>query len=223
MGESLYVVPSAEDVQAVYRAPKTLDFDPFIKEMLGKYGITSETASKMFDTLPGETKSWMESSIENFKLQMHPGPRLDLVQNKLFDFIDKLMTWDNLQGCMVLQDGANERVVSLFTWSEMVIVDAQTRAFFDDILYEECPDLLAQFQIYENEAWKIPMDLPDFATKALRSSKMNIEKGLRQYLNTSPHKKPNDSWIIKTLCEDMDHLGLKKDQKVYVLFSFYRV
>lgn len=133
------------------------------------------------------------------------------------------MTWDNLQGRMVLQDGAKERVASLFTWSEMVTVDAQTRAFFDDILYEECPDLLAQFQIYENEACKIPMDLIDFATEALRSSQMNIEKGLRQYMNTPSHKKPNDSWIIKTLCEDMNRLGLEEDQKVYVLFSFYRV
>lgn len=33
----MYVISSAEDVQAVYRASKTLDFDPFIKEMLGKY------------------------------------------------------------------------------------------------------------------------------------------------------------------------------------------
>lgn len=150
-------------------------------------------------------------------------PCLDLVQNKLFDFIDKPMTWDNLQGRMVLQDGAKERVASLFTWSEMVTVDAQTRAFFDDILYEECPDLLAQFQIYENEACKIPMDLIDFATEALRSSQMNIEKDLRQYMNTPSHKKPNDPWIIKTLCEDMNRLGLEEDQKVYVLFSFYRV
>jgi hypothetical protein len=168
MGESLYVIPSAEHVQAVYRAPKTLDFDPFIKEMLGKYGITTATASKMFDTLPGHGRNWMESSIENFKLQMHPGSKLDIVQNRLLGFVNNLLVWDRVIGRMVLQDGEEERLVSLYRWSEMVIVDAQTRAFFDDSLYANCPDLLAQFQVYEDESWKLPMDLPDFATKALR-------------------------------------------------------
>jgi cholesterol 7alpha-monooxygenase len=223
MGESIYVIPSAEDVQAVYRAPKALDFDPFIKEMLSKYGITADTASKMFDTLPGQTKNWMESSIEHFKLQMHPGDRLEVVQNKLLACIDNLLVWDRLRGRMVLEDGEEERVVSLYSLSEMVIVDAQTRAFFDEALYENCPDLLAHFQIYEDEAWKLPMDLPAFATKALRSSKSSIEKGLRQYMQLPTDKRPNDSWLITTLCKDMDKLGLDETQKVYVMFTFFRV
>ena len=101
----MYVIPSAEDVQTVYRAPKTLDFDTFIKDVLLKYGVTTDKASKMFDTFPGHKKSWMETSIENFKLQMHPGEKLDIVQKKLFGFIDDLLVWDRLCGRMVLQDG----------------------------------------------------------------------------------------------------------------------
>ncbi|KAF2682031.1 cytochrome P450, partial [Lentithecium fluviatile CBS 122367] len=223
MGQSLYVIPSADDVQAIYRAPKTLDFDPFIKEMLSKYGITADTANKMFDTLPGHTKNWMETSIDNFKLQMHPGDKLEYVQRRLLGFIDKSLLWERLRGRMVHKDGDAERIVSLYTWSEMVIVDAQTRAFFDEVLFEKCPELLAQFQIYEDESWKLPMDLPSFATKDLRSSKSAIEKGLRQYLRIPQEQRPNDSWIIKTLCEDMVNLGLDETQKVHVLFSFYRV
>lgn len=223
MGQSLYVIPSADGVQAVYRAPKTLDFDPFIKEMLSKYGITADTATKMFDTLPGHNKNWMETSIDNFKLQMHPGDKLEYVQRRLLGFIDKSLVWERLRGRMVHKDGDAERIVSLYTWSEMVIVDAQTRAFFDEVLFEKCPELLAQFQIYEDESWKLPMDLPSFATKHLRSSKSAIEKGLRQYLRIPKEQRPNDSWIIKTLCEDMVNLGLDETQKVHILFSFYRV
>jgi cholesterol 7alpha-monooxygenase len=223
MGESLYVITSADDVQAVYRAPKALDFDPFIKEMLSKYGVTTDTTSKMFDTLPGHSKSWMETSIDNFKQQLHPGDKLDAVQKRLLGFIDKLLVWDRLRGRMVLQDGEEEKAVSLFSWSEMVVVDAQTRAFFDEVLFEKCPDLLAHFQIYEDESWKIAMVLPDFATKALRSSKSAIEEGLKQYLDTPSSERPNDSWIIKTMCEDMEKIGVTESQKVHVLFSFFRV
>lgn len=151
MRESPYVIPSADDVQAVYRVPKALDFNPVIKEMLSKYGITADTANKMFDTSAGQPKSWMETTIENFKLQMHPGEKLDIVQERLLGFIDDLLVCDKLHSRMVQQGGREEKLVSLYSWCEIVIDDAQTRAFYDEILYEKCPDLLAQFQIYEDE------------------------------------------------------------------------
>ncbi|KAF2820999.1 cytochrome P450, partial [Ophiobolus disseminans] len=223
MGESLYVVPSAEDVQTVYRAPKVLNFEPFVIEMLAKYGVTTDTASKLFHQFPGEAKTWMETSIENFKLQMHPGDKLDIVEKRLLGFIDDLLVWDRLRGRMVLQDGEEERVVSLYTWSEVVIVDAQTRAFFDEVLFEACPSLLADFQTYEDESWKLPMDLPDFATKALRSSKNSIEKGLRGYFQISKERRPNESWIITALVDGMDKMGIEEIQKAHIIFSFFRV
>ncbi|KAF1968180.1 cytochrome P450 [Bimuria novae-zelandiae CBS 107.79] len=150
--------------------------------MLGKYGITAETASKMFDTLLGDKKSWMESSIENFKLQMHPGEKLDLVQKRVLDCIDSLVAWDRLEGRMVLEDGTEERVVSLYTWNEMVIVDAQTRAFFDEALYE-------------------------------KSSKINIERGLKHYLGLPKERRPNDSWLIRLCVKIWTGLVSKKLKK----------
>lgn len=69
MGESLYVIPPADDVQAVCRAPKALDFDPFIKEMRSLYGTTADTASKMFDMSAGESKSWTETIIKSQDFQ----------------------------------------------------------------------------------------------------------------------------------------------------------
>jgi cholesterol 7alpha-monooxygenase len=223
MGESLYVIPSADDVQAVYRAPKTLDFDPFVKKVLGHYGINADTTSKMFDTPPGHNRNLMESWIEDFKLQMHPGSKLDVVQARLLGIIDDLLVWNRLRGRMVLENGEQERVVSLYKWSEMVIVDAQTRAFFDDPLYEKCPDLLAHYQTYEDEGWKALMDVPEFTKKALRHSQSSIEQGLRHYIRLPKDKKPHESWIITTLCEGMESIGLEESQRAHVLFSFYRV
>ncbi|PSN59667.1 hypothetical protein BS50DRAFT_640817 [Corynespora cassiicola Philippines] len=81
----------------------------------------------------------------------------------------------------------------------MIIVDSQIRAFFDDVLYEKCPDLVAQFQVYEDESWKVPMDLPDFATKALRSAERIVKTGLKQYLELPKDNRPNESWLITKL------------------------
>jgi hypothetical protein len=91
------------------------------------------------------------------------------------------LAWVQLHGRVVLQDGEEERVVSLYSWCEMVIVNTQTQVFFDEVLYQKCPDLLEQFQIYEDESWKLPFGLPDVANEALRPSKSSIEKGLEQY------------------------------------------
>jgi cholesterol 7alpha-monooxygenase len=105
----------------------------------------------------------------------------------------------------------------------MVIVDAQTRTFFDEVIYDQCPDLLFHFQNFEQESWKLPMDLPDLATRALRFSKTSIEGALESYLRLPNDKRPNESWIISTLCEDLDKLCLDATQKAHILFSFYRV
>jgi hypothetical protein len=219
----MYVINSPENILAVYKAPKALDFDPFIKVILGKYGITRGTLSKMFNSSPDDSKNWMEISVDNLKLQLHPGEKSDILQEDLLGCIDKTLTWKSLKGRMVVATEGSAKIVSLYDWCEMVIVNAQTRAFFDPMIYKVCPDLLLKFQLYEDEAWKLPMDFPDFATISLRGSKDYIEKGFIRYLDIPQEQRPDDSWIIRTLCSEMRALGLPTSQEALILFSIYRV
>lgn len=223
MGSSIYVVPSAEGVQAVYRSPASLSFDPVIRAILPKYGITSSTMSKMFEKQPHQAKNWVEELNDGFKLQLHPGAKLEAVQKRLLAFVDKGLRWERLQGRMVRKDGVEEREVSLFDWCEMIIVDAQTRAFFSPVLFSARPDLVRQFQIYEEEGWKLPMDLPAFATRDLRASQRAIEESLRAYIRAGKGERKGEAWVVEKMLDGMDELGMEEDQRVHVLFSFYRV
>src|SRR5687768_12291561 len=98
MGESLYIIPSPEDVLSVFKMSKALDFDPIIGEILGKYGVHSKTIEKMTTPHDGNSKIWMDTSIANFKTQLHPGPQLDILQNNVLESINTSLTWEKITG-----------------------------------------------------------------------------------------------------------------------------
>jgi cholesterol 7alpha-monooxygenase len=219
----MYVVDSPEDVSAVYKAPKTLDFDPFVKDILGKYGVTHDTLAKLFARPQEDVKSWMDASLESMKMQLHPGEKLDTLQKDLLGYVDEALTWDKLQGRMVVHEESEEKLVSLYDWAAMVIADGQTRALFDPVIYKLCPDIVHQIQIYEEEGWKLPLDLPSFATKAMRASQAYIEAGLIHYMELPDDERPGESWLFRKLCTETRELDIDKAQAAKVLFPLYRV
>ena len=52
MGEELYIVTSPEDVSAVYRNIKALDFDPFIHNVTMASALPERTQKKCSGRLP---------------------------------------------------------------------------------------------------------------------------------------------------------------------------
>lgn len=104
MGEPMYIVTSPEDVLAVYKLPKPLDMNPFIQEILHSFGLTKDAIDKIYDEGFQNGKSYIDVSHDNFKLQMHPGEKLDALQQVLLDYVDKSLTWKHLSGRMVLSN-----------------------------------------------------------------------------------------------------------------------
>lgn len=223
MGQTMYVIGAPEDILSVYKATKAIEYDPFIKIILTKYGLTKDTVEQMFSIHDGGSKHWVDTSVENFNAQMHPGEKFDTVQKVLMIQIDKLLTWDQLHGRMVVQEGEDARLVSLYDWCDMVIVGAQTRTFFGEAIFDCCPDLLKLFRTYEDEAWKFPLDLPPSMTKTMNAAKDKIEDGFIKYLSLPKEARADASWIGRNLVERFDQLGLEPGQQALALFSFYRV
>jgi hypothetical protein len=80
MGEELYIIISPEDVLAVYKDTKALDFDPIIREIIADFGVRNKPLDKVSDRGSND-KHWMDLSHTNFRLQMHPGNKLETLQS----------------------------------------------------------------------------------------------------------------------------------------------
>jgi hypothetical protein len=223
MGETMYVISSAEDILAVYRSPNALDYDPFVKDILQKYGLTKTTVNKLFDVHGKETKSWVDTSVDNFNTQMRPGEKFEEVKDRLLADINASLTWDKLHGRMVLEESNGAKIVSLYDWCEIVIVGAQTRTFFGQAIIDSCPDLVSLFQVYENESWKFPLGLPAFATRTMDAAMDKMKQGLIKYLGLPRQARESASWVAQNLCDRLNELEIEPEQRALAFFSFYRV
>lgn len=149
----MYIVSSPEDILAVYKLPKALDTNPFIRELLHAYGSNNDTLDKMYgDSFQGG-KHYTDATRDNFKQQLHPGEKLDRLQDILLSFIDRVLTWENLTGDEVLRRSVlgEEKTVSLYQWAQRVLFHAANKAFFGESLYEVTPDLFSQYYTFKDE------------------------------------------------------------------------
>ncbi|KAF2827304.1 cytochrome P450 [Ophiobolus disseminans] len=203
MGEELYIITSPEDVLAVYRETTALEFDPIVQEILGDFGVRKETSNKMFDRSYGD-KHWMDLSHTNFKLQMHPGEKLEVLQSTFLGNIDHALKWENMSGPMIqsTSEDNNELSISLWEWCGHVLVDSATRAFFGGAIYRISPDLLKDFFVFDEQSWKLPYKYPYWAARDMGDA----------------------SWIVKELERGMEDLGIEEEgQKSPLMFLLYRL
>ncbi|KAF2008180.1 cytochrome P450, partial [Amniculicola lignicola CBS 123094] len=221
MGRSFYVIGAPDDILAVYKQPKALDFNVIIREIMRNYGLDEAGVDSVFDTGHGG-KNWIDRTIGHFKQQLYPGEKHEEIQDRLLGHINEALAWNKIDGPSIVEQGESEKVVSLWDWAHEVIVDAQTRAFFGQSLSEGCPNIVGHLQAYEEEGWKLPHCFPSFYTRKMNRAKEGIVEGLTRYIRLPNEKKEDASWLIKTMCKGLDDMGFDDVQQANTFFSFYR-
>lgn len=181
----------------------------------------------MFDTT-NKPKSWMDTCHDDFKLQMHPGERLAVLQDTLQGQLDRLLQWDRIVGVVhkSLDDKGDPtvKVVSAWQWCRHVLVDAATRAFFGAAVYRVAPDLLADFYTYDDDAWKQHYGYPRFAARDMYEAKERCGRAWAAYLSLPAEERGDASWITKKLEEGLKGLGIDDaSQAAPNLLSLHRL
>lgn len=224
MGQEMYIVTSPSDVLAVYREPAKLDFDSIVKEIMGDFGCTDTTIAKMF-ARDGSSKHWMDLCHDDFKLQLHPGERLETLQSTFLGNIDRSLQWDRISGPMVLPSSSPDcKVVSLWKWCGNVLVDAATRAFFGGAIYRVAPAVLADFFPFDEEAWKLPYRYPEFAARRMYEYKRKGEAAFAAYLALPRAERRDASWIVDRIEQGMRGMGVTEPTQCgAMLFALHRL
>ena len=239
LGEELYIVTSPSDISSVYKNTKALDFDPFIHNVAMAFGASKINADKMFEKMrnarggsaepdakvSGNPKSFMEQSHENYKLQLHPGPKLEELQRVFLSRVDAYLQFDGLASRIIGSSSESQaKVVSLLDWTSGVLLDASTRAFFGDTLLDAVqPNLLDNFIVFDDESWKLNYQYPRIAAKAMYDAKDESVAAFESYLSLPHEKRPGATWIITTLESDMRALGMETQQISSMIFMIYWV
>lgn len=224
MGQEMYIVTSPDDVLTVYKEPKRIEFDSIVKDIMGDFGCTGATVDKMFDTSNGTATSWMDLCHADFKLQMHPGEKLQILQDTLLGNVDRYLHWDRIAGPMLLSSATDTKTVSLWKWCGNVLVDSATSAFFGSAIYRVAPNILADFFPFDDEAYKLPYRLPEFAAKTMYEYKRRGEAAFRDYLSLPTKEREDASWIAKRIEQGMSEIGITEPTQCgAILFSLHRL
>lgn len=224
MGEVLYIVTSPSDVQSIYKEPK-LSFDAVISDFMAGFGSTPDTLQKMFDK-KGKSKSWMDLSHDDLKLQMHPGEKFEELNNSLLLNIDSWLQWDRIVGFPIMPQPSltGSKTVSLWKWCYVVLVDSATRSMFGEAIFDIYPDVLENFYSFDEEGWKLPYKLPKFAAKKLYRTLARSQAAFGDFLALPKEQRQDSSWIVKQLEDGMIDLGVKDPAQCGVmLLSLHRL
>lgn len=235
MGETLYIITSPHDVSTIYKATKSLAFDPFIQDVLSNFGISSESIRKMYQEpmLAGEGqapstggtkgRTFMQKSHDDWKQQLHPGELLTALQRRFLKNIEEYLQFDRIPREAILSSSNSQRVVSLFTLCSEVLLRSATRGLLGDDVTTMAPELLPSFFAFDRENWKLNYKYPYFAAREMYDAKVKGVESVMNYFATSKSQKPDAAWIITTLREGFRSLNMDERENASMIFMMYWV
>ncbi|KAI9844750.1 MAG: hypothetical protein M1837_005283 [Sclerophora amabilis] len=227
VGENIYVLTSPQDVAAVYKS-KSLSFDPVMRDVVATFGATPSSAEKMWQSPADQgsanpRKSFMELSHENYKAQLHPGAKLDTLQDRFLGSIDESLRWQNISHNVVRSSSQETKIVSLLGWCSEVLIDSATRAFFGPRLLQIEPNLLQSSIDFDDNSWKFNYQIPRFLAKETYTAKDRITVALEKYFNLPEEEREESAWMIQALEMDMRKVGLDEQQLASMIMVLHWV
>lgn len=231
-GERMIILTAPQDTAAAYKETVSLSFDPFVKDLFQTYGISSATIDKMYQipqALNDATGGNAESRLQNenplhkvlchlqsdfYKLQLHPGEKLDDLGARFLRYIDENLQWDrlspesNLPPTRLGLMHSGEKIVSLYRWSREVLVVSATKTFFGEKLLEIDPTFTQTFYDYDDESWKLLYKYPKIFARGVNVAKNKIVNVIEVYLNLPKEERRDASWIIQTLEAEQRGIGI---------------
>lgn len=241
MGTKIYVMTSSQDVAVVYRNIEQLTFDEYIRGMMLQFGATPAAVDKMWrkptssdflssnDLQPNPLLKPLAHLSDGFnRQQLHPGERLDVLQNTFLGNIHKSLTWENMSPKVILssvpgKESTRTRTVSLIAWTREVLLDGATRAFFGDALLEIDPQLFDSFFAFDDNSWKLTYKIPRPWSTEMYASKQKAQDALKKYFMLPKDKRPGAAWIIQTLETEMKARGIDESDISAFLMMIYWV
>lgn len=225
---------SAEDVSAVYKNIEQLTFDDYIKDMMVHFGASSLAIDKMWQVpkdgrysitgQPNPLRKPLAQFSEGFhKQQLHPGGRLETLQNTFLGNIHTSLTWKNMSDKVVLSSTNDERTVSVLEWTREVLMDAATRSFFGDALLKIEPKLFESFFAFDDNSWKLTYKIPRPWSNDMYAAKQKGQDALATYFALPKEQRQGEAWVIRTLEAEMRGVGIESPDIAAFLMMIYWV
>lgn len=208
------------DISAIYKDTENLTFDPFMKEMLRRVGVSSATSQKWIPDSSatcasghrgGPKPSIHEISHVGQKLcrqQLLPGKEFDALSTKLMKDIEQSLQWHQISSAITISSTNGTKRLSLLGWCREVLIVSATRSFFSDRLLQIDPHLIDNFYTFDADSWKAFFKYPRFLSRDMDAGKDRILDALSRYFLLPKEERKGESWLVSNLEAEMIKAGI---------------
>jgi hypothetical protein len=236
VGCNIYVLTAAADAVAMSKNTHELVFEDYVKDMMASMGSTPMGITRMWQPrLPSTKVNHMrypnplgkplgQLSEEIFRKQLHPGNHLTELQDKFLSGIHRSLTWDNLSvpGKVVLSSSPGERIVSLLQWTQEMLLEGATNAFFGEALLNRNPGLLDNFSEFDERSWQLSYRIPSPWSKKMQIAKQKSLDALISYFMLPVRERPGACWLVRTMETEMRAADIEvRDMAANLMMAYW--
>lgn len=227
---------SPEDISKIYRNTEELTTDTHIRHTLVSLGASSSAVDKWIpprlskdhnnhamDGLTSNVIDFTHLGSRICQQQLLPGKELDVLQKVFMNNIHKSLHWRSISPKITLASTSETKTVSLLGWSQEVLLESATRAFFGDQLLELSPDLFQSFYAFDACSWKIHYGYPKFLSTDLYAARDKIIEALTAYFRLPKAKRPGAAFVVDRLEDEMRRLEIGDEDIAALTMPLYWV
>ena len=225
---------SPHDISRTYKSTATLTFDGFVRDMLTRLGASSHAVNIWVPDLKKDSGFPTENSnpspdithrlVEHLcRQQLLPGKDLDYLQAVFMKNIHESLTWENLNGDLVLISMPGKKTVSLLGWCREVLLNAATKSFFGERLQLIEPNLFRNFFIFDDNSWKLNYGYPYILSREMYSAKDKLIDALTIYFKLPKLERLGEASLIRNLEIEMRELGIVDKDIAALVMPIYWV
>ena len=231
-GQKLYVLLSPDDVGAVYRNNTTLSWDAMLNDLFNSFGVEASVIPKLWakpttailesksaesNLKPSKPLSAIHGTLDLYKTQLLPGPRLDSMSDTLLGHISALLDRKSVR----TQFGPSTMSVSLKDFCSRILVDALTRTLFGNGIYDLEPNMVRYLLDFNEDAWMLVFQYPQSARSKLNTARDMILNGFVAYLQSSSKVQSGQAWLINNVLEQQKSLDIRDEDRAALLLMIY--
>ena len=153
--------------------------------------------------------------------QVLPGQHLEELTHRFLGHLETSTRWDSFTSKYTLASDESRKILSLHSWCMNILVDAATRAFYGDYLFELEPSLTQIFHQWDENSWMKTYQYPDFlAGPAVKPRNMLI-RTFTKYLESSRERRGNAAYYVNAEEDEERHAGLSTKDSAKLTMLIY--
>jgi hypothetical protein len=225
-GRETLILRDTDHVNHIWKDTAALSFDPFITSVMYTFGLEDSSIKKMYAPDPAKLipekyhpvsrlvnhnrkkQHYIHNMSEWLSQQLLPGAHAELLQDRYAGHLDRLLRWENLDPVYMKTNGATQKTVSLRNYTRVSLTNGANKTFFGKELFENSPDFIEGYKVYEDESWKIFFQYPKFMAKHLHEQKDKALDAMTSFLALPEEQRPETSWVMDTMNKELTYLGL---------------